>query len=668
MSDFLGRPVGRRPAEPDQARTLETLSMLLLIMLVVGALYVGREIFIPIAIAILLSFVLSPPILLLRRWGLARIPSVVLVVLAAFALIFVVSAVMTKQVSELTVDLPQYQATITAKIHDLRDAVADNALFAKVSDAMRRLGDVNSERSAPAAAAQAEEGQGAAERQRPIPVEVRHPEPGPFAILQTIAGTAMSPLETAGIVIIYVLFILLQRQDLRDRFIRLVGSGDLPRTTLAMNDAAGRLSRYFLAQTLVNSGFGLIVASGLFLIGVPGPILWGIIAFLMRFVPYIGSFIAAAFPIALAAAVAPHWGMALKTLALFMTVEAVIAYLIEPWLYGHNTGVSAVAVIISATFWTWLWGPIGLVLSTPLTVCLVVLGRHVDRLAFLDIIFGDAPPLSPVEAFYRRALVGDASEAADQAETFLKERTLVEYYDEVALPALAMADADRRRGVLDETRQKRIKDTVEEVIEDISDFLDHHARREPHAAAEESGEPGRSLAAHGAKAAHHKGQATHAPRGPAEAEAQGKVLCIAGRNDLDEAAAALFASLLERHGIKAKVAAAETLTVSRLSRLDAEEARIACLSYLDLESSGTSARFAVRRLRKRLPEAKILAAFWQGGSVRTQELCAETNADFCAWRSTEALAFCFKEIHGGAETAMFSLGAPGGPKDLVAAV
>ena len=250
MSEFLGsRPASPRP-QPDQAGSLEMLATLLLVAFVVAMLYVGREIFIPIAIAILVSFVLSPPILLLRRWGLGRVISVLTVVFAALVIAFSVSAVLTRQVSELAVDLPLYQATINAKLDDLRDAAADNALFTKVSAALKKLGEINPHRPAPSSTPrpsdrpknQLTEGQ---ESERPIPVEVHQPEPGPFAIVQTIAGTALSPLETIFIVVVFVIFILLQREDLRNRFIRLVGSSDLQRTTLAMNDAAGRLSRFF---------------------------------------------------------------------------------------------------------------------------------------------------------------------------------------------------------------------------------------------------------------------------------------------------------------------------------------------------------------------------------------------------------------------------------------
>ena len=474
MSEFLGSPNARPRAEPDQARTLDMLATVVLMALVLAMLYVGRDVFIPIAIAILISFVLSPPILLLRRWGLARVPSVLTVVFAALVIAFLVSAVLTRQVSELAVDLPKYQLIINAKIDKLRDAAADNALFAKVSAALKSFGEINPRRpTAPSTSAPPGKPKnqltGGQESERPIPVEVHEPAPGPFAIAQTIAGTAFSPLETIFIVIVFVVFILLQREDLRNRFIRLVGSRDLQRTTMAMNDAAGRLSRFFLVQTLVNACFGIIIAVGLYFIGLPSPILWGIAAFLLRFVPYIGAFIAAGFPIALAAAIDPGWGIALETLALFLIVEFIVGQVVEPWLYGHQTGISPIAVVVSATFWTWLWGPVGLVLSTPLTVCLVVLGRHVERLAFLDVIFGDAPPLTAVETFYQRMLAGDASEVVDQAERYLKTHSLVDYYDEVALKALLMAQTDLRRGVLDELRHKRIKETIGEIIEDLSD-------------------------------------------------------------------------------------------------------------------------------------------------------------------------------------------------------
>jgi predicted PurR-regulated permease PerM len=648
VSGFLGSSPARPRPEPDQARTLEMLATVFVVAFAVATLYVGREIFIPIAIAIPVSFVLAPPVLLLRRWGLGRVPSVLTVVLAALVIAFSVSAVLTRQVSELAVDLPLYQATINAKLDDLRVAAADNALFAKVSAALKKLGEINPHRpapsSVPAPSAQTKNRlTGGQENPPPAPVEVQEPAWGPFAIVETIAGDALSSLETALIVVIFVIFILLQREDLRNRFIRLAGSSDLHRTTLAMNDAAGRLSRFFLVQTLVNVCFGVIVAVGLYFIGLPSPILWGVVAFLLRFVPYFGPLIAAAFPTALAVAIDPGWGMALGTLALFFFVESIIGQVVEPWLYGHNTGTSPVAVVISATFWWWMWGTAGLVLSTPLTVCLVVLGRHVERLAFLDVMFGDAPPLTPVENFYQRMLAGDASEVSDQAEEFLENNSLIDYYDEVALPALLMAQVDLRRGVLDELRQRRIKETIDEVIEDLTDHVDEPPASAPapeaaptDAVLKSADSPLPNEAASVETAPLEKERAGPAP-GP---ESQKPVLCMAGRSLLDEAAAALLAQILGKQGIEVKVEPAGGLGSGRFSHLSTDGVQLVCLSYLDADLSPAGARFAVRRLRRRLPEAKILAGFWQSGPGQASELCAATKADFCATSFKDAVAFC----------------------------
>jgi predicted PurR-regulated permease PerM len=648
MSHFLGSSPARPRPEPDQARTLEMLATLFVVALAVTTLYVGREILIPIAIAIVVSFVLAPPVLLLRRWGLGRVPSVLTVVLAGLVIAFSVSAVLTRQVSELAVDLPLYQATIIAKLDDLRDAAADNALFAKVSAALKKLGEINPHRPAPSSVpAPSDQTRnrltGGQENPPPVPAEVQETAWGPFAIVETIAGDALSSVETALIVVIFVIFILLQREDLRNRIIRLAGSSDLHRTTLAMNDAAGRLSRFFLVQTLVNASFGVIIAVGLYFIGLPSPILWGVVAFMLRFVPYFGPLIAAGFPMALATAIDPGWGMALETLALFLCVESIIGQVVEPWLYGHNTGISPVAVVISATFWWWMWGTAGLVLSTPLTVCLVVLGRHVERLAFLDVMFGDAPPLTPVESFYQRMLAGDASEVSDQAEQFLQTNSLVNYYDEVALQALLMAQVDLRRSVLDELRQRRIKETIEELIDDLSDHVDEPLASAPapeapliDAVLKSDDSPLPSEAASVEAAPPERERAGLAP----EPESQKPVLCMAGRSFLDEAAAALLAQILGKHGIEAKVEPAGGLGSGRISRLSADGVQLVCLSYLDADLSPAGARFAVRRLRRRLPEAKILAGFWQSGPGQASELCAKTKADFCATSFKDAVAFC----------------------------
>ncbi|WP_051335373.1 AI-2E family transporter [Methylocapsa acidiphila] len=662
MSDFLQSPTTRPQLQPDPARTLEMLATLFLIAFVVTTLYVGRNVLIPIAVAILVSFVLSPPILLLRRWGLGRLLSVVIIVLLALGVAFTTSTLLTRQVSELVVDLPNYQATINEKIERLSAAAADNPLFGKVSQALQAVIEPHPRQTAPSDAPARENRQkgasGASQNEQPpIPVEIRQPSKGPFALAQTIAGSALSPLETTAIVVVFVIFILLQREDLRNRFIKLAGADDLQRTTLAMNDAAARLSRFFLTQTLVNASFGVIVAIGLYAIGLPSPILWGMSAFLLRFVPYIGSFIAAAFPIALAAAIDPGWGMALATAALFLIVEPIIGNAVEPWLYGRNTGLSPIAVVIAATFWTAMWGPIGLVLSTPLTVCLVVLGRHVERLRFLEVIFGDAPPLTPTETFYQRLLVGDASEIADQAEAFLQGNSFVDYCDSVALPALSMAQTDLRRGVLDMSRQNRMQQTIDELIDDLADQADEiqepatRAQAELHAQIE-AGERS-SPAPTGPSSESGSSLPAGVDQTPAPAPnglKRHRIVCIGGYTLPDEAAAALFAQVLEKHDLAADVQSAATLTVGRISRLAETSPQIVCLSFFDADLNVARARFAVRRLRRRLGDTKVLAGFWRSDPARLDALCAGTKADFCATSFKDALDFCLKEADRNIES------------------
>ena len=283
---------------------------------------------------------------------------------------------------------------------------------------------------------------------RPIPVEVRQPAPGALQTLATLIAPLIHPLATTGIIVIFVVFILLQQQDLRNRLISIAGAHDLQQTTMAMDDAGQRLSRLFLMQLALNTAFGLIIGVGLWAIGVPSAPLWGMLALVLRFVPYIGAIVAAILPLIVATAVDPGWSMMLMTAALFLIVEPLIGHVIEPMVYGHSSGLSPVAVVASATFWTWLWGPIGLILATPLTMCLVVLGRHMERLRFLEVLLGDRAALTPSEIAYQRMLAGDPIELTEQAQAFLKGRALVDYYEEILIGALRPSARACRRSVL----------------------------------------------------------------------------------------------------------------------------------------------------------------------------------------------------------------------------
>ena len=371
------------------------------------------------------------------------------------------------QVGELAGDLPRYQVTMREKIKSLRGTTATSRTLERAADVLQDLGKELNKPKDPHHQFSASDSP--VQEAKPIPVEVRQPPPTALESIAALISPLLRPLTTTGIIAIFVIFILLQREDLRNRFIKLAGSHDLQKTTAALDDAATRLSRLFLIQLALNTAFGVVIGTGLWIIGIPSPVLWGILAAVLRFVPYIGAVISAVFPLTLAAAVDPGWSMLLWTAALFLVVEPVVGHVIEPLLYGHSTGLSPVAVVASATFWTALWGPVGLVLATPLTVCLVVLGRHVERLEFLDVMFGDRPALSPPELFYQRMLAEDPAEAVDKAEEFLKEQPLSTYYDEVALPGLKLAQNDIVRGTLDRAQSEKIKAAVIEVVDDLAD-------------------------------------------------------------------------------------------------------------------------------------------------------------------------------------------------------
>lgn len=332
---------------------------------------------IPITLAVLLSFVLAPLVGLLRRLRLPDLPAVLLAVVLALGVIVGLGSLIGVQVADLAADAPRYAAAIQQKVEAVQGFAAGR--MSGFVGGLGLQGRPAAGKGGPAGPADMAADSLVGTGQKPIPVEVREAGATPLQIAQRVLSPVLNPIETTLIVLIVAIFFLLQRDDLRDRLIRLFGSGDLHRTTAALDDAARRLSRYFLSQLAINASFGVVVGAGLFLIGVPSAVLWGILGALLRFVPYVGAFIAASLPATLAAGVGPGWGMAFETAALFVAVETLAGQFVEPMVYGHSTGLSPAAVVVAAIFWTWLWGPIGLILSTPLSLCLVVLGRHVQR-------------------------------------------------------------------------------------------------------------------------------------------------------------------------------------------------------------------------------------------------------------------------------------------------
>ncbi|MBV8896231.1 MAG: AI-2E family transporter [Acidobacteriaceae bacterium] len=590
----------------DLGRRAETSDTIIIGVTVIAGLYFGRDVLVPISIAVLLSFILAPLVDALSRLRIGRVASVLIAVALAFAILGVLGAIIGRQAAQLSESLPAYQAVISKKLDAVRSSALGASMVEKAADALHGL-ETNIGKNVGPTGQQPSQEQTTRAVDQPLQVEVHEPPPGPVQIVQSILSALLPPLATAAIVIIFVIFILLQRRDLRDRFIGLIGSDDLHRTTKALDDGARRLSRYFLALTGINASFGIIIGLGLGFIGVPNPILWGIVGAVLRFVPYAGALIAAAIPLALAAAVDPGWTMVAETALLFVIVEGIMGQVVEPQLFGHTTGMSPLAIIVAAGFWTLIWGAPGLLLSTPITACLVVLGRHVESLNFIELLLGDKPPLSPIQSFYQRILASDPDEVVFQAEALLKDSTLLDYYEQVALPALAMAQIDVVRGVMDRARQAEICDSVESVVASLSDYVD----------AAEQGPAASSVIP--------------------ERSQSGAALCIAGRTPIDQAACAILAQLVEREHVVARVLGPDALSIRGISRLNPENVEALCVFYLGRQSLAV-VRYAVRRLKKRFPGAPIAVCLW--GSADLAPAAEAAQADTMVNSLKEAVAFC----------------------------
>ncbi|MEA2737032.1 MAG: hypothetical protein QOH05_339 [Acetobacteraceae bacterium] len=620
-------PISVAPAETPGLTGLLTLAVA---VVVVAGLYLGRTVLIPITLAVLLSFLLAPIVNLLRRIHLGRVLSVIVAVLLALSVIMALGGLIGAQIADLAQDVPSYATTIRSKVDTVQGLASSRA-----NVIMRRLGQQFDAPPAPQPKATKN-----TDQQKPMQVEVHEPDPTPMQIAERVITPIVDPLATTAIVLIVTIFVLLQREDLRDRLIRLFGSSDLHRTTAAMNDAARRLSRYFLIQLGINAAFGVITGVGLFLIGVPSPMLWGIIGLLLRFVPYIGAPLAGLLPLALAAAVSPDWSMMLWTAGLYLITEVIMGQVVEPLLYGHSTGLSPFSVVVSATFWTWLWGPIGLILSTPLTLCLVVLGRHVERLEFLDVILGDRPALTPVESFYQRMLAGDPDEARDQAEVLLRDRPLSSYYDEVALKGLQLAANDAARGVLTGLQLEKIKLSMQELIDD----LDEHDDQEPDPKDALEGAT-TTLSRSEQDVPKHPSPGRIAEESlPPTWRTRAPILCIAGRGPLDEAAASMLSQLLHKSGLKARVLHHEAASRLHIGALDGEGVAMICLCYLEIGGTPSHLRYLLRRLRQRLPAARLLVGLWpaEQAILTDDRLRAAVGADVYTSSLREAVEACLE--------------------------
>jgi predicted PurR-regulated permease PerM len=430
---------------------------------VLALLYFGREVLVPITLALLLSLLVAPLIRAFRRIGLGHTPSVLIAVLALTMFLVGLTTVIGSQVVHLARSLPQYEATINAKAKTLHSLTVGRMelMQGEAGKVISQLNDRSSDVPAPPTDAQRR----LTSSTGIIPVEVHAPPAGPIAVIARIFTSIWVPLETAGIVLVVLLFVLFEHEALRDRFIRLAGGTDLRATTAAINDAGERLSRFFVSQFAVNFGVGVVIWVGLAIIGLPNAPLWAAITAILRFVPYVGVWIAAVLATILAAAIGPSWSLMLMTLGLYVVVETIASQLVEPQLYGHTTGLSPLAVVVAAIFWSWLWGPVGLIVSTPLTLCLVVAGRHVRALNLLEILLGDTPALTMPQRFYQRVLSGDSDEIIAEARIFLKRKSFAAYCDAVLLPAVQLARIDLNQGAISPTQQIKVRSAIVRVID-----------------------------------------------------------------------------------------------------------------------------------------------------------------------------------------------------------
>ncbi|WP_202334352.1 AI-2E family transporter [Mesorhizobium sp. L-8-3] len=577
---------------------------------VIAALYFGREVFLPLAVALLLTFALAPVVAWLRRFGIPRIAAVIASVFSAFAAVALFSFVLAVQVTELAHNITLYQSNILTKVRTLKDTGASGGIVDRLTGVIERVGREIEAEEQPAAAGEAE--------REPLPVEIVSRQK-PLDVLLSMLTPLFGPLATTGLIIVVVIFMLLEREDLRDRFIRLVGYGDLHRTTQALEDAGGRVGQYLLAQLLVNTAYAIPVAIGLWLLGIPNAPLWGLLALVLRFVPFIGPVIAMLLPLFLAVAVAPGWSLVLWTAALFVVMELIINNVVEPYVYGSRTGLSPLAIIVAAIFWTWLWGPLGLVLSTPLTVCLVVLGRHVPQFEFLDVLFGNEPVLEPHARLYQRLLAGDPDEATDHAEDFLEEGYLVDFYRSVAVPALLLGEHDRARGVMTEAERRRMAASALTMVANLEDIVREEADEEEEADDEDNGSAGEA----------------ELPDGTGMT-----VCCAGGRGELDDAAAAMLAQVLEVQGANVSWLSFTDIEPGNIRSLDLKKVDTMVIGFLNMDSMN-HARFLVRRLKRARRGLRVGIVYWSDAGTSDNkalvEMAGVINADFVAQGMLDAV-------------------------------
>ncbi len=594
---------------------------------ILALLYVGRDVLIPITLALILSLLIAPLVRRLRHLGMGPTFSVLLSVMA-LALVFTsVAVIIGVQVVRMAASLPQYEETIRYK-------------FATVNEmTVGQLQTFSGQAGRFIAHGTPEAGTGDAGVTPPLAVEIHEPPTNPLKVIQRVLGSVWVPLETAGIVFVVLVFVLLEHETLRDRFIRIAGGTDIRSTTLALNDAGERLSRFFVSQFAVNLGVGGAIAVGLAIIGLPHALLWAAMAAALRFVPYVGVWIAALFAALLAAAVDPGWSLAIETLGLFVVVELIAGQLIEPQLYGHTTGLSPLSVVIAAIFWSWLWGPIGLIVSTPFTLCLVVAGRHIEALSLLDILLGDSQALTMPQRFYQRALSADSDEIIAGARAYLKRNSFATYCDVVLMPALYLARQDLETGAISAEQQKRVRDAIIAVIEAIGGGGRRSSRRRNQGAVLDQASAGRLLR-------QRREEVSGRWQGPLVVAPGSIMLCVGLGSVADDLATELLVRILRDQKIDARHMSVEDLDAPPPPQASPDIVSVVYIVSAFPSEERDRCDKVAEAIRQRLPQAHLVTLFLPGLLLQPGPIVDSLrDADAAATSFGEAVQICLSMGH-----------------------
>jgi predicted PurR-regulated permease PerM len=581
----------------------ERSSGIIAVAIVLTLLYFGRDVLIPLTLALMLGLLVAPLIRWLRRIGLSRTPSVLVAVVALSLVCGAIAVALGIQVLRMAASLPQYQETIQQKLQTLNDATVGRLTI--LTNQANHLIDIQHPAATPAPTGP--------HWLPPVQEEVNPAANPPAAadraqplkLVGTLLNSIWLPIQTTGIVLVVLIFVLLEHEALRDRFIRIAGVTDIRSTTLALNDAGERLSRFFVSQFAVNLCFGASISLSLWLIGLPQAMLWGTLAGVLRFVPYVGVWIAALFATALAFAVDPGWSLAAATLSAFTVLEIIAGQLVEPQLYGHATGLSPLSVVVAAIFWSSLWGPTGLILSTPLTLCLVVAGRHMKALSVLELLFGSADALTLPQRFYQRAISGDSQELIEDAREFLKANSLAAYCDLVLVPALHLGRLyDERGGTRDDSNNLRVRNVVVTVISAIdnsSKLLRWRSRG--------------SVLDHlnaGQRLRQEREQMSGRWQGPLQVAPGTVMVCIGMGSSADDLATELLVRVLRSEGIDGRHFSLSDADTGLPDGADSNAVSIVYLVSAFPSAERERADGAIPKVRQLLPRAHVVKVFLPG--------------------------------------------------------